>query len=213
MDTLNVEELAKDAPINPIIWKYMQLYKPKGKVLCVGEQDNNIKDFFKKYFPEAKPVTLDVEGEPDIKLDLCLNSVGENQFDYILCQAVLEHVVAPTVAIRNLFIGCKPGAIGIFHTHTPGFGVHRHPFDCWRMMYDTPNVIAGYLGLQILHRAFFFHGCGPHVVFVLRKPLEPLETINFANFTKLDNENWQTDPGITSQIIKKEIKEKVIASN
>ena len=170
-DGFEIKNFNLDSPVNPVVYDCMVEWKPTGKVLCVGEQSQDFKKLFKQYFPEATPVTLDIEGDPDIKCDVCLSIPTEELFDYVFCQAVLEHVVAPTVAIKNLFDVCKPGAIGVFHTHPPGYGVHRHPVDCWRMMYDTPNVIAEYLGLELLKKVYFFFGVGPHVVFVLRKPV------------------------------------------
>jgi SAM-dependent methyltransferase len=165
------EDYDEDNIFNPVVLNNLREFQPKGRVLCVGEQ-KSFKEEWLKEFPNSVPITVDIVGDPDILTDVCIRIPTDEKFDFVYCQAVLEHVVAPTVAIKHCFDVCKSGAIGVFHTHPPGYGVHRHPVDCWRMMYDTPNVIADYLGLELVKKIYFFYGCGPHVVFVLRKPSE-----------------------------------------
>jgi SAM-dependent methyltransferase len=78
------------------------------RVLNVGKSSR--KRF--AYFKPQQVLTLDInrfEGYPDIVDDLCnLETDLKNQFDGIVCLAVLEHVYDPQAATRNLLEMLKP---------------------------------------------------------------------------------------------------------
>lgn len=50
----------------------------------------------------------------DVKADICNLPFGDNQYDLILCNHVLEHIPDDTRAMRELYRVLKPGGMGIF---------------------------------------------------------------------------------------------------
>ncbi len=50
----------------------------------------------------------------DVKADICNLPFGDNQFDVILCNHVLEHIPDDTRAMQELYRVMKPGGWGIF---------------------------------------------------------------------------------------------------
>ena len=69
---------------------------------------SNFKSHFKKY------ITFDLESPlADIKGDICNLPFNDNQFDYILCNHVLEHVYDDQMAMNEIFRVLKKGGIAI----------------------------------------------------------------------------------------------------
>lgn len=50
----------------------------------------------------------------DVKADICDLPFGDDAFDFILCNHVLEHIPDDTKAMQELFRVLKPGGTGIF---------------------------------------------------------------------------------------------------
>jgi len=50
----------------------------------------------------------------DVKADICKLPFKDNEFDYIFCNHVLEHIPDDTRAMQELFRVLAPGGIGIF---------------------------------------------------------------------------------------------------
>jgi SAM-dependent methyltransferase len=50
----------------------------------------------------------------DVKADICQLPFGDDAFDMILCNHVLEHIPDDTKALQELFRVLKPGGMGIF---------------------------------------------------------------------------------------------------
>jgi predicted SAM-dependent methyltransferase len=50
----------------------------------------------------------------DVKADICNLPFEDNQYDIILCNHVLEHILDDTKAMRELFRVLKPGGVGVF---------------------------------------------------------------------------------------------------
>lgn len=76
-------------------------------------------------------LTLDInqfDGYPDIVDDLCdLQTDLKDQFDGIVCLAVLEHVYDPQAAARNLYDMLKPG--GYCFAYVPFLYRYHAPAD------------------------------------------------------------------------------------
>jgi len=95
-----------------------------------------------------KVVTLDITDidKPDIIADLTLHNdhIASEQFDSILCTEVLEHIVDPFGAVRELKRILKVG--GFLLVTTPlNARIHGPIPDCWRFTQ---------FGLQLLFRDF-----------------------------------------------------------
>jgi SAM-dependent methyltransferase len=79
------------------------------------------------------------------EFDLCAPLEGRGTFDVVICEQVLEHVVDPIAAVRNLRGLCNPGGHVIVSTpflvrvhELPMYGMH----DYWRF---TPRGLAALL--------------------------------------------------------------------
>jgi SAM-dependent methyltransferase len=63
--------------------------------------------------------------------DICERVVENGAFDIVIAEQVLEHVVWPYRAVRNIYTMLRPG--GVFVVTTPFLiRVHNHPVDCSR---------------------------------------------------------------------------------
>jgi len=71
------------------------------KVLDIGQSARDDK----KYFSATKYITLDLDStiKPDIISDICnMHMIADGEFDGVICCAILEHVYAPWIAVKEL---------------------------------------------------------------------------------------------------------------
>jgi SAM-dependent methyltransferase len=82
-------------------------------------------------------------------LDLCNPPAELPQFDLVLCEQVLEHVIDPITAVRTLRRLCK--ADGHVLVSTPFLvRLHPHPTDFWRFTPEGLRVLLSSQGLEPL---------------------------------------------------------------
>lgn len=63
--------------------------------------------------------------------DLCERALGAGRFDIVIAEQVLEHVLWPCRAVRNVADSLRPG--GVFVVTTPFLiPIHEQPYDCSR---------------------------------------------------------------------------------
>ena len=83
------------------------------------------------------------------EFDLCRSS-PERQFDVVLCEQVLEHVVDPVAAVKTLFALTRPG--GRLVVDTPFMlRIHGSPGDHWRYTKDGMRLLltsAGFTDIE-----------------------------------------------------------------
>lgn len=84
--------------------------------------------------------------------DLCAPLEEEARFDVVVCEQVLEHVVDPVAAARNLRSLCRPG--GLVVVSTPFLiRVHELPmygmFDYWRFTPRGLRTLLESTGLEV----------------------------------------------------------------
>ena len=123
----------------------------KGKGLLIGERTQAVKEVFQEAFPEAEILTADFSDKigvnnlgdesPDIDWNICKpfqskKKYNKKKYNWIVCQAVLEHVVDPYGAVRNMLKILGKGGRLFIHTHSPEFQEHRFPIDCYRFLRD-----------------------------------------------------------------------------
>lgn len=89
------------------------------------------------------------------------------QFDGIVSQAMLEHLIDPYRHMRDLANHLTPGGLLIVHSVTPGFDYHRYPVDCMRFYPDWFEEVGKRLGLVVTQR-FIDRG---HITYMYRKPV------------------------------------------
>jgi SAM-dependent methyltransferase len=133
-----------------LLKQWWEFYNNGDMCLLVSE-NNVVKREFMQSYPGWQFVTLDLydnKGEPvDIIADLCgqLPEQLLNKFDLVVCQATLEHLYDPLVAMRNIFRLLKVEGIVVIHTHTPVFPYHPFPRDYLRYNPDWFEDIVVYL--------------------------------------------------------------------
>lgn len=98
-----------------LLWLYLKketnFFNEESSILHVAPEQcfySNFKSHFKKY------ITFDLESPlADIKGDICNLPFNDNQFDYILCNHVLEHVYNDQMAMNEIFRVLRKGGIAI----------------------------------------------------------------------------------------------------
>lgn len=105
---------------------------------CLLISENNlVKHEFEKVYKNVKFKTLDYYDENvDIKLNLCEQWEIENTYDVIICQATLEHVYDPVMALKNMSNSLNDKGTLLLHTNVPGFEYHQFPRDYLRFYPD-----------------------------------------------------------------------------
>lgn len=123
---------------------FIDRYLNEGDIICdIGNQG--------KYIPELhsyKLVTLDITGntEPDVVADITQYNphIQDESYDALMCTEVLEHVVDPFAAIRELRRMVKTGGYILFTTPLNA-RIHGPVPDCWRFTE---------FGLKVMFRDF-----------------------------------------------------------
>jgi SAM-dependent methyltransferase len=127
-----------------------------GKVtnLLLPGEYNRDKRFYSELFgiDQSSIVTAGVGGDMDFDWNYEYDSPEIGKFDYIISQAMLEHLIDPYKHVGDLYNLMNPGGHMILHTHIPGFAYHRHPIDCVRFFPDWFEAVADRLGLEVVDR-------------------------------------------------------------
>lgn len=122
----------------------------QGKGLVVGEQGeagDAVKNAFRsEYGVEVYSVGL---SNADIVWDITKPLETDERYDWIVCQAVLEHVKDPVAAVRNMGNVLKKGGRLYIHTVGPGFPYHAYPIDCYRFFRAALVGMAEIANLEI----------------------------------------------------------------
>lgn len=108
-------------------------YDAPGRLLDVAPQDH---EGAAPYFPQAKVETLDINPQSGATYicDLCHSNddlLPAGSFDWIVCTEVLEHVLDPFAAVREIRRLLRPGGYA-FITTPFNFRIHGPLPDCWR---------------------------------------------------------------------------------
>jgi SAM-dependent methyltransferase len=129
--------------LNRAVDRYIQSLEPRRRTAAEisgnAHASRSWKQFTSLNFPE---------------FDLCAPLVDQPRFDVVICEQVIEHVIDPCAAVRNLRDLCAPG--GRVIVSTPFLvRVHELPMyglrDYWRF---TPRGLARLLesaGLDVEH--------------------------------------------------------------
>lgn len=100
-----------------LFWLYLQnetdfFFKPSKVLHFAPEQA--FYDRFKR-LEHLDYITTDLNSPlADVKADICDLPFNDNEFDYIFCNHVLEHIPDDTKAIKELYRVLKPGGTGVF---------------------------------------------------------------------------------------------------
>lgn len=107
--------------------------KTAGMLLDVAPQDHR---GARPFFISAIQIeTLDIDAKSGAThiADLCecVDTVGADRFDFIVCTEVLEHTRQPFDAVNSIYSMLKPGGLA-FVTTPFNFRIHGPLPDCWR---------------------------------------------------------------------------------
>jgi SAM-dependent methyltransferase len=128
-----------------------------GRECLLVSESKRVKILMRKIYPGVSFTTADLYPEllgkeacdkPDIVWDVCLppnKHPFPKMFDSIICHALLEHVIAPTTAIKNMFNLLVKGGYLYALTHTPSFPLHRYPRDYFRFQHDYFEDLPSHL--------------------------------------------------------------------
>lgn len=83
------------------------------------------------------------------EFDLCTTEPLAAEFDIVICEQVLEHVVDPIQAVENLYLMLRPGGHAIVSVP---FMVRYHPEpgDYWRFSADGLKILLSRAGFNVL---------------------------------------------------------------
>lgn len=130
--------------INETRREFINRYLQPNDLICdIGNQGKNIPEL-----QGRRLVTLDVTSDtrPDIVADITRQNahIPDGYFDALLCTEVLEHVVEPFAAVRELKRIVKVGGYALITTPL-NCRIHGPVPDCWRFTE---------FGLKVLLRDF-----------------------------------------------------------
>lgn len=130
-----------------LFWLWFAKFDLPGLGLIVGYQNeapieggstgNEVKKTLKEKFNSIEDIhSLDLEGA-DINYDLTVSGFSQEEYNWIICQGFLEHVIDPVATMKNLRNSLIPG--GKLYLHTAGlkFKYHAFPIDCFRFHEDV----------------------------------------------------------------------------
>lgn len=100
-----------------LMWLYLKnessFFTEKAKVLHIAPEQSFIKRF--RAMDNLEYITSDLESPlADVKADICDLPFGDDTFDIVFCNHVLEHIPDDTKAMQELYRVLKPGGMGIF---------------------------------------------------------------------------------------------------
>jgi SAM-dependent methyltransferase len=159
--------------LHNVLRQFMDCHGLGFKCLLVSES-NSVKVELQKYYPNIDFVTCDYFPElmnasgqnkkVDIIWDVCTktpDSLINDRFDSIICHAMLEHVIAPTMALMNLFSICAQNGKIYLLTCTPSFHHHQFPRDYVRFHHDffqdMPAFLEKYAGIKSVMLEMYSH--------------------------------------------------------
>ncbi len=131
----------------PVLRAYWEYYGLGAKSLLVSES-RKVANAMHGYYPQTEFTACDLftelmgneEGDrPHLVWDVCSNppkDIKGGGFDSVICQALLEHVIAPTTALKNMAGLLNASGRLYFQTHTPSFHKHSVPRDYVRFQHD-----------------------------------------------------------------------------
>lgn len=138
-----------------LLVRWWNKFRLDGRGLVIGESGNRWIKVKAKFLAEHSEIdeiySVDFQNS-DINWDITVpynNSISFS-FDWIVCQAVLEHVTDPPAAIRNLSNTLRAGGLLYVHSHGPEFVKHRKPIDCYRFLLDALISFCDMASLELV---------------------------------------------------------------
>lgn len=128
--------------------------KPKN-VLLDGDSKETVEQFRKRFnFDSSKILTVGIGNDFDYDWNF-ENDPPENlpnNFDLIVSQAMLEHLLNPYKHFSDLVNSLNKGGLIIIHSVMPGYTYHRYPIDAMRFYPDWFEASAERLKLKVVRK-------------------------------------------------------------
>jgi len=133
-----------------IVHFLLSLPRPPASLFLPGE-NNAVKPVYASLLNIAREqiVTAGVLDDMDVRWDFEKDPPMREQYDCIVSQSMLEHLIDPYKHVRDCAALLKPGGHMILHTMMPGFNYHRYPVDCVRFYPDWFEEVAKRLSLAV----------------------------------------------------------------
>lgn len=135
-----------------LLKKWWDHFGLKGRGLVIGEEGingENVKKKLKDTYPNTEVLTASLN-DADVIWDITRPLKVKRDYDWIICQAVLEHVKDPVAAVKNMTHVLKKNGYIFIHTHSPEFEYHPYPVDCYRFFRDAFVALAEVANLEIV---------------------------------------------------------------
>lgn len=133
-----------------VLLEYLRTFVPPGgKSLLLVAEPPEVVPIFEHLREWSRIDTLGYGGDRGQTFERDLNCRWDQldgpRYDAVLCQAVLEHLCRPCVAVENLIGLLHPGGHLLLHTVMPGFPYHPFPIDCCRFFIDWFADLCRYI--------------------------------------------------------------------
>jgi len=133
-----------------IIHFLLSLPSPPTSVFLPGE-NNAVKPVYASLLniAQEKIITAGILEGMDVAWNFEDSPPVNTQYDCIVSQSMLEHLIDPYKHVRDCASLLKPGGHMILHTMMPGFNYHRYPVDCMRFYPDWFEEVSKRLSLEV----------------------------------------------------------------
>lgn len=137
------------------------------KSLFLPGERNCIKPVFSELLgiPEAAIITAGLAQDMDWEWNYEQSPPAFGEFNCIVSQAMLEHLIDPYKHLSDLNNHLAPAGHLIVHSVTPGFNYHRYPVDCMRFFPDWFEEVGKRLKLVTVQK-FIDKG---HITYMYQK--------------------------------------------
>jgi hypothetical protein len=127
----------------------------KKRVLLAGEE-GGVKNRFGEVYGFGEVVTTGIGKKEDYYWNFEESpSKKMGDYDVVVSQAVLEHLIDPYKHVVDLVGLTKSGGYLLFQTIMPGSGYHRAPVDCLRFYPDWFEEVAERLNLKVIDKGIW----------------------------------------------------------
>lgn len=109
---------------------FLSKYSSNEKILDIGSGGSG----YDRYFPNRLTVDIDPNRKPEIIADVHEMPFKDGEFGVVLCTEVLEHVLNPTRALKEISRVLKKEGLLILTTRFV-YPIHDAPGDYWRFTY------------------------------------------------------------------------------
>mgnify|MGYP001565895980 CR=1 FL=1 len=156
----------------PVLRQFMDMHGLGKECLLVSES-NAVRERLQPLYPDTRFTTCDKfprligpdqDTSVDVEWDVCMSTTvwAGRRFNSVIAQALVEHVIDPTRAIRNMASLLKEDGFLYLMTCTPSFHYHAYPRDYVRFhqdyFEDLPEALRQTDGLQIRLEELFLKG-------------------------------------------------------